>query len=157
VLSDAEYKTIMKRLDQEHLHPKLEVLHVSAGNRTRASAVGGEHSRKEPFEQLFCFMWQWINYFILLFFEAFLYNSRKYCPGIKETDLLMLQLGTFIYTPYQGCGFVFIWYGSGSGILGWILIRIQGFWWLKIEKKFTAKKKLNFFVKNYNLPISRPP
>ncbi len=26
--------------------------HIPAGNRTRASRVGGEHSRKEPFEQL---------------------------------------------------------------------------------------------------------
>jgi hypothetical protein len=34
----------MKRLDQGHLHPKLE---VPAGNQTLASAVGGEHSRKE--------------------------------------------------------------------------------------------------------------
>jgi hypothetical protein len=26
--------------------------HIPAGNRTRASMVGGEHSRKEPFKQL---------------------------------------------------------------------------------------------------------
>ncbi len=26
--------------------------HIPAGNRTRASTVGGEHSKKEPFEQL---------------------------------------------------------------------------------------------------------
>ncbi len=26
---------------------------------------------------------------------------------------------------FQGCGSVFIWYGSGSSILGWISIRIQ--------------------------------
>jgi hypothetical protein len=39
----------MKRLDQGHLPPKLEVL---AGNLTRASAVGGEHSSKELFKQL---------------------------------------------------------------------------------------------------------
>jgi hypothetical protein len=38
----------MKRLDHGHLHLKLE---VPAGNRTRASTVGGKHSRKEPLEQ----------------------------------------------------------------------------------------------------------
>ncbi len=44
---------IIKRLDQGHLHPKLEVQgHVPVGNPTLASAVGGEHSGKEPFEQL---------------------------------------------------------------------------------------------------------
>jgi hypothetical protein len=45
----------MERLDQGHLHPMLEVTGltcVPAGNRTRASAVGGEHSRKESFDQL---------------------------------------------------------------------------------------------------------
>jgi hypothetical protein len=44
----------MKRLNQGHLHPKLEipVLTCPGGNRTQASKVGGEHSRKEPFEQL---------------------------------------------------------------------------------------------------------
>jgi hypothetical protein len=36
----------MKRLDQGHLHSKLDI------SRTRASAVGGEHSRKKPFTQL---------------------------------------------------------------------------------------------------------
>jgi hypothetical protein len=41
----------MKRLYHGHLHPKLEVPGLT-GNRTRASTVGGEHSRKEPSEQL---------------------------------------------------------------------------------------------------------
>ncbi len=36
-----------ERLDQGHLHPKLEVPGLA-----RVSAVGGEHSRKEPLEQL---------------------------------------------------------------------------------------------------------
>ncbi len=35
--------------DQGHFHSKLE---VPAENRTRASTVGGKHSRKELFEQL---------------------------------------------------------------------------------------------------------
>jgi hypothetical protein len=39
----------MERLDQGHLHPKLVVPELTCpGNRTRASRVGGEHSRKEP-------------------------------------------------------------------------------------------------------------
>jgi hypothetical protein len=74
------------------------------GIEPRASAVEGEHSRQEPFEQLFSIVFfvpcSNNKLFYSTFFEAFLYNSRKYCPGIKETDLLMLQLGTFIYTPY---------------------------------------------------------
>ncbi len=36
--------TTMRRLDQGHLHPKIVV--------PRLTAVGGEHSRKEPMEQL---------------------------------------------------------------------------------------------------------
>jgi hypothetical protein len=45
----------MKILNQGQLYPKLEVSrviqYVSAENRIE-SAVGGEHSRKEPFRQL---------------------------------------------------------------------------------------------------------
>jgi hypothetical protein len=41
----------MERLDQGDLHPLLEVptrdYNLSAGNRTRASAVAGEHSSKD--------------------------------------------------------------------------------------------------------------
>ncbi len=41
----------------------------------------------------------------------------------------------------QRCGSVFIWYGSVSSILGWILIRINpGFWWPKIETNLQLKK-----------------
>jgi hypothetical protein len=63
----------------------------------------------------------------------------------------------------QGCGFIFIWYesGSGSSILGWIPIRIQSgsrVLMTKNCKKFTAGKKINFLrIKNYNLPSPRPP
>jgi hypothetical protein len=42
----------MKRLDKGHLHPKLEIRCVPVRNRTRASTVRGEHSRKKAFEQL---------------------------------------------------------------------------------------------------------
>ncbi len=46
--------TTMKRPDQSHPHPKLEVPRLTCLGwvSTWASAVGGEHSRKEPFEQL---------------------------------------------------------------------------------------------------------
>jgi hypothetical protein len=37
-------------------------------------------------------------------------------------------------------------------------IRIQGFNGQKMKKKITAEKKVNFFlIKNFNLPIPRPP
>ncbi len=41
---------------RNYLHPKLEVLRLTCPGREpnpRASSVGGEYSRKEPFEQLF--------------------------------------------------------------------------------------------------------
>ncbi len=46
--------TIMKRLDHGHPHPELEIpgLTCPAGNCTRASTRGGEHSRKKPFDSL---------------------------------------------------------------------------------------------------------
>ncbi len=53
--------------------------------------------------------------------------------------------GRSAQTRRQSCGSVFIWYGSGSSILSWIPIRIQGFWWPKIEKNLQLKKKFNFF------------
>jgi hypothetical protein len=48
-----EYQ-LMKRLDQGHLHPKLEVLGLTcpSRNQTQASKVVGKHSRKGPFKQL---------------------------------------------------------------------------------------------------------
>ncbi len=46
--------TPMERLDQGHLHPKLEVpgLTCPGQDQTRVSCAGGEHSRKEPSRQL---------------------------------------------------------------------------------------------------------
>ncbi len=41
----------MKRLDQGHLHPKLEVPGLTCSGE-ESNPVGCEHSRKEPFEQL---------------------------------------------------------------------------------------------------------
>jgi hypothetical protein len=44
----------MKRLDQGHLHSKLEVPGLACPGRksNQGLRVGGEHSRREPFEQL---------------------------------------------------------------------------------------------------------
>ncbi len=54
----------------------------------------------------------------------------------------------------QGCGSVLIFYGSGSGILGWPPIRTQ----IRIGKKLQLKTFfIFFFIKNCNLPIPRPP
>ncbi len=46
--------TTMKSLNQGHLHPKLEVPRLTCPSRdgTQASALGGIHSRKDPFKQL---------------------------------------------------------------------------------------------------------
>jgi hypothetical protein len=41
----------MKRLDQGRLHSKLEVPRLTCPGR-ESNLVGGEHSRKEPFEKL---------------------------------------------------------------------------------------------------------
>ncbi len=50
------------------------------------------------------------------------------------------------------------WVGSGSSILAWIPIRIQGFDDPKIGKNLQLKKNLIFFfIKNSKLPILWPP
>jgi hypothetical protein len=58
-LLDKHFYTYYEGTNQYYLHPKLEVQRLTypgqrptAGNRTRAPVVGGEHSRKEPYEQL---------------------------------------------------------------------------------------------------------
>jgi hypothetical protein len=56
---------------------------------------------------------------------------------------------------FSSVGTVFIWYGSGSRLLAWIPIRIQGFDDQKTMKKLTAKK--TNLDQYYNLPIPRPP
>jgi hypothetical protein len=60
----------MKRLDQGHLH---EVLGLPCPTREsiRAFSVGGEHSRKEPFEQLF-------NIFLSAY-SLFFLRTRRIC------------------------------------------------------------------------------
>ncbi len=67
-----------------------------------------------------------------------------------------------LYPPLhrtQGCGSAFIWSGSGSSILGWIPIRIQGFDDQKLKKIYGGKKVLKKFGSKTigNLPIPRPP
>ncbi len=63
----------------------------------------------------------------------------------------------------QVCRSVFIWYGSGSSIFGWIPIRIwiqsgSGVLMTKNWKKLHQKFFLFFlFYQNYNVPIPRPP
>ncbi len=52
------------------------------------------------------------------------------------------------YSLPQGCESVFIWYGSGSSILGWI--PDPGVLMTKNWKKFTTVKF--FLIKNYTLP-----
>ncbi len=52
---------------------------------------------------------------------------------------------------------IYFWSGSVSSILGWILIRIQWFWWPKIGKNLQLKKKIFYQKLLYNLPIPRPP
>ncbi len=47
----------------------------------------------------------------------------------------------------QGCGSAFISSGSGSSMLGWIPIRIQGFNDQKLKKKFGWKKNIFFLWK----------
>ncbi len=78
--------------------------------------------------------------------------SGSRIPGSKST-------GSRIQN--QGCGSAFISSGSGSwsrsSILDWIPIRIRiQFGSRNKIEKITAGKKL-FWIKNYNLPIPRPP
>jgi hypothetical protein len=42
----------MTRLDQGHLHPKLEVPGLTCPGPESNLGLEGQHSRKEPFEQL---------------------------------------------------------------------------------------------------------
>ncbi len=54
---------------------------------------------------------------------VYVHGQTKAMPGSGSLSYLSRQCHR------QGCGSVFIWYGSGSGILGWIpiQIRIPGF------------------------------
>ncbi len=80
---------------------------------------------------------------------------------IRTIRLLLFEKKlSLTFSILQGCGSAFISSGSGSGILGWIPIRIRiqsgsRAVMTKNWKKVTAKKKLHFFyIKNYNLYLS---
>jgi len=100
-------------------------------------------------------IWQTTNLCII---KVFYYNVESLLLFRKETERgscrsevssyfllidtlhqsILVIYAPMIYNVVDACGSVFIWYGSGSSILGWIPIRIQGFdtrnW-----KKFTAE------------------
>jgi hypothetical protein len=71
-------------------------------------------------------------------------------------DFTVLFYLVWLQVTIEGCGSAFIWYGSGSSILGWIPIRIQRFWWPKIGKKITAEKKIKniHFLSNTTIYLS---
>ncbi len=60
-------------------------------------------------------------------------NSGKLIPEVDKIDHRFICL-------IQGCGSAFISSGSGSSILGWIPIRIQGFNDQKLKKNYSWKK-----------------
>jgi hypothetical protein len=70
----------MKRLDQGHLHPKLEVPRLTCrGLETNpASEVGGEHSRIEPFEHLMLLLYIQKVYNMYKN-QFFVYRNKDYC------------------------------------------------------------------------------
>ncbi len=94
------------------------------------------HSKADPWQNLPFIKWYFMSK------EIVAWSSFLSQPSHSNICL----------SPSQGFGSVFIWYGFGSGssILGWIPIRIQGFH----DEKLQLKKK---FGLNYNLPIPRHP
>ncbi len=78
--------------------------------------------------------------YLIIKINAFIFKSKSF--------------GHFIRWFKQGCGSVFIWYGSGSSIFGWIPIRIQLVWWPKIGKNVQLKKKLYFFGSKTTIYLS---
>ncbi len=81
--------------------------------------------------------------------------------GIKPVKYLVSSGVTyFLAVFFQSFGSVFIWYGYGSSILGWIPIRIKsGSMVLRTNNwKIYNWKNFNFFfIENYSLPIPRFP
>jgi hypothetical protein len=82
--------------------------------------------------------------------------NEIYIP-MRLTDRMLVEVALLLIglTHIQGCGSAFI--SSGSSILGWIPIRIQGFNDQKMDKNYSWKNIKFFLIKNYNLPIPRPP
>ncbi len=82
------------------------------------------------------------------------------------TWVMSLHIRTYFlnFSLNQCFGSVFIWSGSGSSILDWILIRItiqsrsRVLMTKKSKKKnCSGKRNLKFLIKNCNLHIPRPP
>ncbi len=70
----------MKRLDQPKLEGTSQGWHVPAGNRTRASwVVGGEHFRKDQFEQL-----------VYVYLEH-LHKSARQVENARESTILWMH------------------------------------------------------------------
>ncbi len=124
--------TTMKRLDQGHLHPKLEVPGLTCpgwkSNLGLQGRVGGEHSRKESFEQLvnsysehlhralrqFHMVVSWIK-FIIGFYVVFSGKTHTYyqvlidgrdCPYIVSTGSLpkhkkLIYVNSFWFFNFQ--------------------------------------------------------
>ncbi len=140
------------------VRPHTDVDMVGAGIRPDRLGVvvpGGDflhilycisHECSRPIEQRHKKVQVWVNStrsYLIIKINALFFYSKSFAHFIRWFE--------------QGCGSVFIWYGSGSSILGRIPIRIQGFWWPKIGKMYSWKKITFFWIKNYNLPIPGPP
>ncbi len=105
-----------------------------------------------------------IWYILLLNFVA-TYNIRSPTQD-SEKEIVLCKKGDditrFDGTPTrsvlhniklgQGCGSAFISSGSGSSILGWIPIRIQGFKKQKLKKNYSYPKKLIFLDQKLQFP-----
>ncbi len=91
---------VTKRLDQGHLHPKLE---VPAGNQTLASAVGGEHSRKELTDLLQCLSfvleYDMIPYSFLL--SPYIFFARNRIVGEENSLIKTVRLWRSIRNIYS--------------------------------------------------------
>ncbi len=72
---------IMERLDQGHLYPFLEP-ETDMSHMTRVSTVGGDHSSKELFEQLFNSYSEHLHELATLFLFYFL-SSFRTKEGLK--------------------------------------------------------------------------
>ncbi len=93
-------------------------------------------------------------------------HRLRFLPPIRATDRhlrdkrpqaigIFQEVTHFFQSLLQGCGSAFLSSGSGSSILGWIPIRIQGFNDQKLKKNYSWKKITFFWNKNHNLPIPR--
>ncbi len=90
----------MKRLDQGHLHLKLEVSGLTCPAR-ESNPVGGKHSRKVPFEQL-------IHLTILIRYNLRSPQlGRRYEPWV-ETVAEQEQKFLARLNQYLGMGFIII-------------------------------------------------